>query len=96
MAGRDPDAQRGGPDREPERRAQVDGLAVNPGVDRPGGIDLDIRRAPGAWWVENDYPEPTATEGRAGAGCEWEVQGVGVVGDEHHRRVAVLAAQVVH
>ena len=96
MAGRDPDAQRRGPDHELERRAQVDGLAVNPGVDWPGGIDLDIRRAPGAWWVENDDPEPTATEGRAGAGCDWEIQGVGVVGDEHHRRVTVLAAQVVH
>ena len=34
LSGRDPDAERAGPDDEPERRAELDGLAVDAGVGR--------------------------------------------------------------
>ena len=61
MAGRDPDAQRRRPDREPQRRAQVDGLAINAGVHWCWGVYLEKWRAPSSpgklraviWQVEN-------------------------------------------
>jgi len=48
MASRDAHAQHRRPDREPQRRAQGDRLAINPRVHRRRGADLEMGRCPGA------------------------------------------------
>jgi hypothetical protein len=104
MACGDPDPQRAWPDRDLERRAELHGFAVHTRVHGLGGPDLDGRRvprpsraAPGiVWWIEDEDAEPTAGQGRPGAGHQRSIQRVGVVGDEYDGWAMVLAARVVH
>lgn len=103
MAGRDADAQRRGPDGEPQGRAQVHGLAINPGVYRCGGADLQLPRAPGSpqrvralvWCVEYDDSELPGIERWAGAEDQRAFQRIGVVGYEHHGETTVFAPRIV-
>ena len=103
MARGDPDPQRGRPDGEPQRRAKVHRLAVDPGVYRRRGAHLQAGRSPGlsvaergvAGCAEDDDPEPAGVERRAGAGSQRAVQGIGIVRHEHHGGIAVLAPRVV-
>ena len=103
MARGDPDPQCRRPDSEPQRRTEVHRLAVNSGVDRFRGTDLQTRRAPGSPWtagavarrVDDDDPELPAAERRAGAAGQRAIKSVGVVGHEHEGEIPVLASQVV-
>jgi hypothetical protein len=55
------------------------------------------RAAPGVvWWIEDEDAEPTAGQGRSGAGHQWAIQRVGVVGDEYDGWAMVLVARVVN
>jgi pimeloyl-ACP methyl ester carboxylesterase len=75
MARGDPDPQRCRPDSEPQRRAEVHRLAVDPGVHRCRGIHLQPRRGPGSPWrvravagcVEDDDAELAAVHSRTGS-----------------------------
>src|SRR5580693_5293932 len=99
----DPDPQRRGPDSEPQRRAEFRRLAVNSGVDRFRGADLQTRRAPGSRWraraaggcVDDDDPELPAAERRAGAAGQRPIKRVGVVRHENDDEITVLTPQVV-
>jgi hypothetical protein len=99
----DPDSQGGWPDTEPQRRTEVDRLAVDPRGHRCRGTRFQSRRVPGSPWnmgdvaggVEDDDPQMAAVECRAGAAGERTVKRVGVVRHEHDGKVPVLAAQVV-
>ena len=73
--GGDPHAEGLRPDRELERRRQLDRLAVDPGVEGSGAAHLEPRRRPrpagaaaGARRVEDEDPEPAAVERRPRAG----------------------------
>ena len=98
MAGGDPDLQRRRPDSEPQRRAELHRLAVNSGVDRFRGTDLQTRRAPGSPWraravagrVDDDDPELAAAERRAGAAGQRAVKRVGVVRHENDEQFFLL------
>ena len=103
MARGDPDPQRRRPDSEPQRRTEFHRLAVNSGVDRFRGTDLQTRRAPGSPWraravagrVDDDDPELPAAERRAGAAGQRAIKRVGVVRHENDDEITVLAPQVV-
>jgi Short repeat of unknown function (DUF308) len=84
---RDPYPQRSRPDREMQRREQIRGLAVNPGVHQRRGVNIQTRCAPGpARWgrpaarrVDDDDPELTAVQRRAGAARQRPFEGIGIV-----------------
>jgi hypothetical protein len=87
MAAGDPDAQRGGPDRESQRPAQIGCFPVDPRMRRRRRARLQIRRRPGsrrrerpvARNVEHEDPELPGVERRAGTASYGLIQGVGVV-----------------
>ena len=97
MARGDPDPQRGRPDGEPQWRAEVHGLAVDPGGYRRRRTHLQARRGPGpsgaeggvAGYAEDDDPEPAGVERRAGAGSQRVIQGIGIVRHEDHGGIVV-------
>ena len=76
MTGGDPHAQPGGPDDEPQGRAQLHGLTVDTRGHRSEGTDLQVRRGPGLApgrahcrrHVENDNPELAGVERGAAGG----------------------------
>ncbi len=112
MAGGDSDSQSPGPDSELQRRAQIDRLAVHPGVYRRQRADLQAWRAPRLPWrvggsphrgvrgsagcVENDDPESAAVQRRTGTGGQWPIERVGVVRHEHEGEMLVLAPDIVN
>jgi hypothetical protein len=96
MSGRDPDAECGGADHEPDRRAQVDRLPVDPGMHGAGAGHIERRRglrsprSPArTWCMEDDDAEAAALEGKPRGGKRRALQRVGVVGHEHDRRRSV-------
>lgn len=73
VAAGDPHTERSGPDNEAERRAELDCLAVDAGVDGCGGDHLELLRRPGSRGaparsgpIEHDDAELPAVERRTG------------------------------
>jgi hypothetical protein len=92
----DPDTESRRPGREFERRHELDGLAIDAGVDRRGRGHFETRRGPcpsqtpaDAGRVEDDDAEPAAVQRGSGAGELRRAQRVRVVRDEYDGRVLV-------
>ena len=87
MAAGDPDAQRGGPDGESQRPAQIGCFPVDAGVHRRRRAHLKICRSPGSrrgmrpigQGVKHKDPKPAGVERRASAASNGLIQRVGVV-----------------
>ena len=105
-----PDVPRGKPDaecfrldREVNGRRKGDRLSVDPGRDGSAGLDAQRLRAPRSarrvrgtrWRVDHDDSQLPAVECGACPASRRALEGVGVVGDQHHRGTAVRASAVV-
>ena len=99
----DSDAQRARTTDEAQRRIEGLGLAVATHVQRRGGLDVERGRGPRTRGpvgrrlpsAEDDHPEVACVEPRAPAAGRRALGRVGVVGHQDHRRIGVLAPEVV-
>jgi len=104
VARRDQYAQRPRADNEPQRRAEVHRLAIDSGLHRLGSGHLQAECGPGspyravgfAGYVEQEDPEMTGVERRAGTASQRIIQRVGVVGHKNDGEMMVLVSQVVY
>src|SRR6476660_6259736 len=103
MARRDSDPQRARAGAKRQRGNEFDCLAVDAGVHRGWGLDLQVRGAPGSpgrvWpllgCVDDQDSELTAGEGRSTAET-WTAQRVWVVGDQQHGKPCMFSTRVVN